>query len=129
MAFAANSSGLGRVLYAQASGGHNLRQPSGQPLALAPDQLWQPQLWRDLIRDVGPDGFLLSPGCDAPVNAKQLGAVAAIVEHELSSVDLPQIVVENSVAALGQLAKAVLAQVRAETGLKVIGITGSNGKE
>jgi len=60
--------------------------------------------------------------------AKQLGAVAAIVEHELSSVDLPQIVVENSVAALGQLAKAVLAQVRAETGLKVIGITGSNGK-
>ena len=25
---------------------------------------------RDLVRDVGPDGFLLSPGCDAPVNAK-----------------------------------------------------------
>ena len=60
--------------------------------------------------------------------AKDAGAAAAIVEREVTSVDLPQIVVADSVLALGQLAKGVLAMVRAETGLKVIGITGSNGK-
>ena len=60
--------------------------------------------------------------------AKDAGAVAAVVEREISSVDLPQIVVTDAVAALGLLAKAVLALVRAETGLKVIGVTGSNGK-
>ena len=56
------------------------------------------------------------------------GAVAAIVEHEVADVALPQIIVGDSVLALGHLAKAVLALVRAETGLKVVGITGSNGK-
>ena len=60
--------------------------------------------------------------------AKDSGAVAAIVERFVSEVDLPQILVKDSVAALGKLAKAVLAKVRAETGLKVVGITGSNGK-
>lgn len=25
---------------------------------------------RDLIRDVGPEGLLLCPGCDAPINTK-----------------------------------------------------------
>ena len=60
--------------------------------------------------------------------AKAAGAVAAIVERELQDVDLPQVLVANSVQALGLLAKGVLAQVRAETGLKVVGITGSNGK-
>jgi uroporphyrinogen-III decarboxylase len=25
---------------------------------------------RDLIRDIGPEGLLVCPGCDAPVNAK-----------------------------------------------------------
>ena len=61
-------------------------------------------------------------------NAKNLGAVGAIVEQLVVDVDLPQIVVEDSVAALGRLAKAVLAKVKAESELKVIGITGSNGK-
>ena len=61
-------------------------------------------------------------------SAKASGAVAAIVEHLLPEVDLPQVLVSNAVLALGNLAAAVLAQVRAETGLKVIGITGSNGK-
>jgi UDP-N-acetylmuramoyl-tripeptide--D-alanyl-D-alanine ligase len=50
------------------------------------------------------------------------------VEHVVSDVDLPQIVVEDSVAALGKLAKAVLARVKSAGNLKVIGITGSNGK-
>ncbi|MDE2409487.1 MAG: UDP-N-acetylmuramoyl-tripeptide--D-alanyl-D-alanine ligase [Actinomycetales bacterium] len=60
--------------------------------------------------------------------AKDAGAVAAIVERELTDVDLPQVLVDDSVKALGLLAKGVLARVRDETGLKVIGITGSNGK-
>ncbi len=61
-------------------------------------------------------------------SAKVLGAVGAIVERFNENVDLPQIVVEDSVAALGKLAKEVLAKVREAGNLKVIGITGSNGK-
>lgn len=62
--------------------------------------------------------------------AKAAGAVAAVVERRVE-VDLPQLVVGNSVRALGLLAKGVLKQVRAGVdgaGIKVIGITGSNGK-
>jgi UDP-N-acetylmuramoyl-tripeptide--D-alanyl-D-alanine ligase len=55
------------------------------------------------------------------------GAVAAIVEHEISE-DIPQLVVKDSVIALGLLAKFVIAKVRAQGELKVIGVTGSNGK-
>jgi UDP-N-acetylmuramoyl-tripeptide--D-alanyl-D-alanine ligase len=60
--------------------------------------------------------------------AKEAGAVAALVEREIPEVELPQILVKDCVIALGLLAKAVLALVRAETDLKVVGITGSNGK-
>lgn len=55
------------------------------------------------------------------------GAVAAIVEHEVSE-EIPQLVVKDSVIALGLLAKFVIAKVRAQGELKVIGVTGSNGK-
>ncbi len=68
------------------------------------------------------DGHLFAP------QAKQAGAVAAVVDHALENLDLPQIVVTDVTEALGKLAKHVLASVRAETGIKVIGITGSNGK-
>ena len=61
-------------------------------------------------------------------SAKNLGAVGAIVERQVSEVEIPQIVVADSVKALGKLAKEILRRVRSETGLKVIGITGSNGK-
>ncbi len=60
--------------------------------------------------------------------AHESGAVAAIVEKVVTDVSIPQIQVKDSVAALGQLAKFVLEQIRSETDLKVIGITGSNGK-
>jgi UDP-N-acetylmuramoyl-tripeptide--D-alanyl-D-alanine ligase len=43
-------------------------------------------------------------------------------------VTIPQILVSDVVVALGQLAKFVLAEVRKSGQLKVIGITGSNGK-
>lgn len=57
------------------------------------------------------------------------GAVAAVVEHSVAdSLGIAQIIVADSVAALGQLAKYVLAKIRSQSELKVIGITGSNGK-
>ncbi|MFM6980021.1 MAG: UDP-N-acetylmuramoyl-tripeptide--D-alanyl-D-alanine ligase, partial [Micrococcales bacterium] len=62
--------------------------------------------------------------------AKGAGAVAAVVERQVA-VDIPQLVVGNVVTALGLLAKGVLARVRQGTdgtGIKVIGVTGSNGK-
>lgn len=55
------------------------------------------------------------------------GAVALVVEREIQ-VSAPQILVGNSVLALGRLAADVLRRVRSVSGLKVIGITGSNGK-
>jgi UDP-N-acetylmuramoyl-tripeptide--D-alanyl-D-alanine ligase len=61
-------------------------------------------------------------------NAKSSGAVAAIVERVIPDVDLPQIQVTDSVAALGLLAKFVLEKIRSNSDLKVIGVTGSNGK-
>ncbi len=60
--------------------------------------------------------------------AKDAGAVAAIVEHIVEHIELPQIVVGNSVTALGRLAKYVVAEVKSKGALRVVGITGSNGK-
>jgi len=61
--------------------------------------------------------------------AARSGAVAAVVEHSVPDAEgVAQIIVADTVAALGQLAKFVLAKIRSETDLKVIGITGSNGK-
>jgi len=61
-------------------------------------------------------------------SAKENGAVAAVVERLQPQVDLPQVLVTNVVEALGKLAKHVLVEVRKEGRIKVIGITGSNGK-
>jgi UDP-N-acetylmuramoyl-tripeptide--D-alanyl-D-alanine ligase len=55
------------------------------------------------------------------------GAVAVIVEHQVQS-NVPQLVVEDSVLALGLLAKHVVAKVKSLGELKIIGVTGSNGK-
>ena len=60
--------------------------------------------------------------------AKAAGAVAAVVERFVDGVELPQLVVGNVVHALGLLAKAVLKQLRLEGDIKVVAITGSNGK-
>jgi UDP-N-acetylmuramoyl-tripeptide--D-alanyl-D-alanine ligase len=59
--------------------------------------------------------------------AIQKGAVAAIVESQLEE-DIPQLIVKDSVLALGLLAEYVVAKVKALGQLKVIGVTGSNGK-
>jgi UDP-N-acetylmuramoyl-tripeptide--D-alanyl-D-alanine ligase len=60
--------------------------------------------------------------------AEAAGAVAVICERNIDGLSIPQLVVKDSVLALGELAKFVLAEIRKQTSLKVIGITGSNGK-
>jgi UDP-N-acetylmuramoyl-tripeptide--D-alanyl-D-alanine ligase len=60
-------------------------------------------------------------------DAVSRGASLVVVEHELP-LDVAQIVVADTVAALGALATDVVARVRALGQLKVVGITGSNGK-
>jgi len=61
-------------------------------------------------------------------SAMNLGAVGAVVERFQANIAIPQIVVRDTVKALGTLASGVLARVREESGITVIGITGSNGK-
>jgi UDP-N-acetylmuramoyl-tripeptide--D-alanyl-D-alanine ligase len=61
-------------------------------------------------------------------DAKSAGATAAIVEHLVEHVELPQIIVANSVMALGELARYVVAEVKSKGSLRIVGITGSNGK-
>lgn len=60
-------------------------------------------------------------------SALAAGAVAALVEQPVE-VQIPQIQVGDAVLALGRLAKHVLHVLKRDHGLKVIGITGSNGK-
>jgi UDP-N-acetylmuramoyl-tripeptide--D-alanyl-D-alanine ligase len=55
--------------------------------------------------------------------AMQSGAAAALVSRQID-VDLPQVIVNDTLLALGDLASAV----RAQRSARVVGITGSNGK-
>ena len=55
------------------------------------------------------------------------GAVLAIVERPVSA-SVSQIVVGDAVTALQDLARAVVARVREQGELRIVGITGSNGK-
>jgi len=55
------------------------------------------------------------------------GAVLAIVERPVDAA-VSQIIVPDVVAALADLARATVASVRADGDLRVVGITGSNGK-
>ena len=84
-------------------------------------------------REMGPGSvFVAKPGdatdghlfVDAAVAA---GASLAIVQRPVDA-PVSQIVVPDAVAALGALAREVVARVRAHGGLQVVGITGSNGK-
>jgi UDP-N-acetylmuramoyl-tripeptide--D-alanyl-D-alanine ligase len=66
-------------------------------------------------------------GHDFVESALAEGAVAAVVEKELA-LNIPQIVVKDSVHALGMLASWLIQELKQKGQLKVIGITGSNGK-
>ncbi|RAO75752.1 UDP-N-acetylmuramoyl-tripeptide--D-alanyl-D-alanine ligase [Dyella jiangningensis] len=62
-------------------------------------------------------------GHDYLADAKARGAIAALVTRKIDF-DLPQVLVDDTELALGDLASAV----RAQSNVRVIGITGSNGK-
>lgn len=56
--------------------------------------------------------------------AKEAGAAAAVVDHLVPEVDLPQLVVSDTLRALGQLAAAN----RNESSARFVAVTGSSGK-
>lgn len=84
-------------------------------------------------REVVPGGVFVArvgeamDGHDFAASALERGAALLIVERPLD-LDVPQIVVADATAALAALAKAVVARVREAGRLRVVGITGSNGK-
>ncbi len=67
------------------------------------------------------DGHLFAP------QAVEAGAALVVVDHPLD-LAVPQLLVDDTVVALGDLATEVIARVRALGLLKIVGITGSNGK-
>ncbi len=64
-------------------------------------------------------------GHDFVASVAEAGAVLSLVSRE---VDAPHVLVDDVTEALGRLAGAYLALLRAEGAITVIGITGSNGK-
>lgn len=76
--------------------------------------------------------FVAKPGAETDGHrfvgaALAAGAVLAIVERRVDE-EITQIVVPDVIAALADLAREVVARVRAEGDLRIVGITGSNGK-
>ncbi|MBT1175749.1 UDP-N-acetylmuramoyl-tripeptide--D-alanyl-D-alanine ligase [Bifidobacterium sp. LC6] len=68
-------------------------------------------------------------GHDFVAKVAQQGAVAAIVDHEVPAAGIAQIVVDDTVAALGALAKHNIERRRELPGdFDIIGLTGSVGK-
>lgn len=67
------------------------------------------------------DGHLFVPA------AVEAGAALALVEHRVDA-EISQIVVPDVVQALADLARTVVARAREIGDLRVVGITGSNGK-
>ncbi|MBO9665069.1 UDP-N-acetylmuramoyl-tripeptide--D-alanyl-D-alanine ligase [Dokdonella sp.] len=89
-----------------------------------------------VVSNVSTDTRTLGPGAlfvalkgerydahDFAATAREQGAAALLVMRELD-VDLPQVVVADSLIALGDVARALRLQRQA----RVVGITGSNGK-
>jgi len=66
-------------------------------------------------------------GHDFVEDARLRGAAVAVVEHQVD-VGIAQLVVANTVDALGALASWLIGELKANGKLKVVGITGSNGK-
>ncbi|MEZ3160885.1 UDP-N-acetylmuramoyl-tripeptide--D-alanyl-D-alanine ligase [Microbacterium sp. BWT-B31] len=84
-------------------------------------------------RLIEPGGvFVAKPGAETDGHlfvgaAVERGAVLAIVEREVEA-EVSQVVVADVVRALADLAREVVARVRAGGDLQIVGITGSNGK-
>ena len=73
------------------------------------------------LRGESTDGHLFAPV------AVDTGAALLVVERELD-LDVPQVIVADSLVALSDLAREVVARVRARRALRVVAVTGSNGK-
>ncbi len=67
-------------------------------------------------------------GHDYLDTAAAAGAVAALVSRPVPGAPIPTLQVPDVPAALGDLAREVLARLRAHTGIQVVAITGSVGK-
>lgn len=67
-------------------------------------------------------------GHDFIVDAARMGAVLAVVERQVSSESITQIVVSDVIKSLGKLANWLLVELRKSGDLRVVAITGSNGK-
>ncbi|MGN7859001.1 UDP-N-acetylmuramoyl-tripeptide--D-alanyl-D-alanine ligase [Microbacterium sp. 22303] len=84
-------------------------------------------------RQISPGGiFVAKPGEQTDGHrfvgaAIENGAVLALVEHAVDEA-ISQIVVPDVVDAIAELARAVVAKVRAAGDLRIVGVTGSNGK-
>nr|NLI49556.1 UDP-N-acetylmuramoyl-tripeptide--D-alanyl-D-alanine ligase [Propionibacterium sp.] len=65
-------------------------------------------------------------GHDFVAVAAAAGAGAALVDHEVA-VDVPQVLVDDTVGGLSALARSVVADAKTR-GLLVVGVTGSSGK-
>ena len=93
----------------------------------------QGQVFTD-SREVGPGDIFFAKLGQVDDGHKYLGQVAAvgaslaIVQKPDLGLSIPQIQVQDTVIALARLARFVLEKARANSNLKVIGITGSNGK-
>ncbi|MBT2498449.1 UDP-N-acetylmuramoyl-tripeptide--D-alanyl-D-alanine ligase [Agromyces sp. ISL-38] len=84
-------------------------------------------------REVSPGGVFVAKRGEfddghrfAPAAAEQ-GAALLVVERPLD-VPVPQLVVADSVDALGAIAAEVVRRVRSHGQLRIVGVTGSNGK-
>lgn len=73
------------------------------------------------LRGAETDGHLFVPA------AESNGAALLVVEREVATA-LPQVIVADSLAALSQLARTVVGRVRDRGGLRIVAVTGSNGK-
>ena len=76
--------------------------------------------------------FFAKPGAEADghdfvADARSRGAVVAVVQRPVD-VKITQLVVPDTVVALGLMASWLIGELKATGDLKVIGITGSNGK-
>lgn len=69
----------------------------------------------------------MTHGHEFAASAVAAGAVLVVAERELD-LRVPVVVVDDSLTALSMLAKSVVATVRSEGALRVVAVTGSNGK-
>lgn len=106
---------------------------NGELIQGEPENTASGQVFTD-SREVGPGDIFFAKIGESDDGHKYLqqvstvGASLAVVQTARDDLDIAQILVGDSVRALADLARYVLEKVRSARDLKVIAITGSNGK-